>query len=209
MTVFAFPGLKSRSAGFVPRVEVVASRLSADPNHLLTVMQLESGIDPAATNPTGGATGLIQFMPSTAKSLGTTTAQLREMKDVDQLEYVYAFYRPYAGRMKRPGDVYMVTFYPALAFRGKETVIARKGEKVYDQNKGLDVNKDGILTVGDVESKAEGAFARYSRLGVFEPSTMSEANVASKGAVLGAVAACGVALWLLRRKVGRSIARYR
>ena len=60
-------------AGFCKKLEQVAKNINCDPKDLLGMMQSESGINPAAYNNNGGATGLIQFMPSTAKSLGTTT----------------------------------------------------------------------------------------------------------------------------------------
>ena len=38
------------------------------------------------------ATGLIQFMPKTAKNLGTSTQQLFKMSNVQQLDYVYKYF---------------------------------------------------------------------------------------------------------------------
>lgn len=43
-------------------------------------------------NRASGATGLIQFMPSTAKQLGTTTDKLAAMTEVDQLDYVAKYF---------------------------------------------------------------------------------------------------------------------
>lgn len=45
--------------------------------------------------PGSGAIGLIQFMPSTAKGLGTSTSALKQMTAVDQLAYVEKYFAPY------------------------------------------------------------------------------------------------------------------
>lgn len=165
--IFPYPGLNKRSAGFLPRLIEVAQSLSTDPNFLLAIMQLESGIDPSATNPTGGATGLIQFMPATARALGTTTAALRAMSDVGQLDFVQRYFQPYRGRLRSAGDVYLVTFYPASLGKGPRYVIGKQGAsgmsgKIYEQNKGLDVDHDGLITAGDVTRKAETMYANHA-----------------------------------------------
>jgi hypothetical protein len=200
MTLFGFPGLAARSPEFIREIQAIGERLSADPNWLLTIMQLESGIDPAPRNPSGKATGFIQFMPATAKAMGTTVDELRAMSDVEQLAYVERFYSHYAGKLRGPGDVYMVTFYPALAFKPTDTVIARKGEPVYDQNAGLDVDKNGILTVGDVESRANNAYAKYSALPTFQ-APQGPAGGANGLALVGVALALAGGLWALQHSI--------
>jgi len=61
----------------------MAGRLGAKPEHLLAVMSFETGgsFSPSETNFIG-ATGLIQFIPDTARGLGTSTAQLARMNSV-------------------------------------------------------------------------------------------------------------------------------
>jgi len=56
----------------------------------MTVMFIESAATFRAdiTNSIG-ATGLIQFMPDTAKRLGTSTEALRKMGAINQLDYVF------------------------------------------------------------------------------------------------------------------------
>jgi hypothetical protein len=206
MTVWSFPGLADKPREFVTKVEDIAERLGTDPNYLLTVMQLESGIDPSATNKQGGATGLIQFMPDTAIRLGTTADALRRMTSLHQLDYVESFYRRYAGNLHSVGDVYMVTFYPDLAFKAAETVVARKGQAVYDQNVGLDVDKNGVLTVGDVTKKAENALYVYSLRGpyTFKPQTAKTFNGAVKDAAVTNIVAAAIvaaAIHLLHKAV--------
>jgi hypothetical protein len=190
--IFSFPGLAARSSGFLPRLVDVATALETDPNFLLTVMQIESGINPQARNPSGGATGLIQFMPDTARDLGTTTDALRRMSDEEQLEYVLRYYAAYRGRLRSAGDCYMATFYPAKLGSPDSEVISTEGHRVYDQNAGLDVDHDGRLTVGDVKSKAEAAYRRYAGL---PPLPARASRRPFWGAALSVLAVTGLIFW--------------
>lgn len=121
--------------------------------YLLTCMALETKrtFDPAITNSIG-ATGLIQFMPSTAKELGTTTDALRQMSFVEQLDYVFKFFEIYGWIKKcdRLEDYYLTIFYPSYVGKPLTEVIARKGSSVYEKNPLFDKTKRGYFTVGDV-----------------------------------------------------------
>ena len=99
-------------APFVAEVKRISALLGCAPELLMLLMNSESGINPAAYNKNGGATGLIQFMPSTAKGLGTTTVNLKAMNHLVQLQYVYKYFKPYSGRLKSFHDLYLVTFFP-------------------------------------------------------------------------------------------------
>ena len=95
---------------FLQKVKLIAVKLGIDPNWLMFVMNSESGLNPAAYNPNGGASGLIQFMPDTGVGLGTTTAALRQMSNVDQLDYVYKYFLSISGKNGQhlrlvPGDI--------------------------------------------------------------------------------------------------------
>jgi hypothetical protein len=65
----------------------VADSLGARADDLAAVIWFESGrtFRPDARHPTSGATGLIQFMPSSAQRLGTTTELLARMTAEQQL----------------------------------------------------------------------------------------------------------------------------
>jgi len=47
-----------------------AAQMGVDPDRAARFVRLESNFDPAAKNPLGGAAGLFQFVPETAKSMG-------------------------------------------------------------------------------------------------------------------------------------------
>lgn len=166
------PGLRKLltvEPSFGSAMKSLALGLGLDADAILGVMSLESGLNPQATNPTSKATGLIQWMPSTAKALGTTVDMLRNMSAVEQLEYVKRYLSPLRQKIREsePGDYYMAVFMPAFIGAPRETVLGEKGStdllkgtgatkgKIYEQNAGLDVNKDGRITVGDVMAKNE------------------------------------------------------
>lgn len=136
---------------FVSKVSSIASRFGLMPEWLMAVMYSESGFNPAARNPVGGATGLIQFMPATAVWLGTTTAELAKMSRIRQLDFVAAFYGKFGrniSKVKQFTDLYLLTFYPR-AFLENWPDSRAFPPIVYRMNPGLDLNKDKILTVGE------------------------------------------------------------
>lgn len=193
-----FPGLAKRSQAFVDGVRDVAASLGIEPNWLLAVMQAESGINPAAVNEDSGATGLIQFMPATAKLLKTTTGKLRRMADSKQLEYVKAFYAPWSHKLTTAGDLYLATFWPAAVATADTYTIAVDGDAVYRQNKGLDANNDGTLTAGDVRAFIDRVLARYANTAFVEPKYAIPPK-SSKGVVLVAVVAVAAGIFAASR----------
>jgi len=145
---------------FKKKLEKVAAALGTTPNAMLAVMKQESGVNPAAQNKSGGATGLIQFMPDTARRLGTTTDDLRKMDGVQQLDYVYKYYKMTGVGDGSAGDLYMATFMPKYIGYPDNHVLGADGDAgfsgaVYRQNKGLDRNHDCKITVGDVKSSVQ------------------------------------------------------
>lgn len=134
---------------FTEKVRYISDLLGINPNWLMWVMFFESGLNHRAVNTNGGATGLIQFYPSTARSLGTTTADLLQMSAVEQLDFVYKYLKPYAGKMNEMIDVYFAVFFPAAMNKPDEYVLqtsSLSASKIASQNSGLDLNKDGQIT---------------------------------------------------------------
>lgn len=162
---------------FLNRVIAIADALDLPrgdgPSDLMSCMAWESGesFSPSIRNGAGsGATGLIQFMPATAKSLGTTTDKLAKMTAYDQLEYVYRYFRPYRGRLHNLGDIYMAILWPAGVGKSDNWVLwdSKSRPTTYRQNIGLDVNKDGVITRGEClfkvqEKKTRGLTTTWAR----------------------------------------------
>ena len=142
---------------FNKKLEKVASGLGVKSSDLIAIMKQESGVNPKAVNRTSGATGLIQFMPATAQRLGTTTQELAQMDGIQQLDYVYKYFKMTGVGDGSLGDLYMAVFMPKYVGYPPETVLGASGApgfagKVYSQNAGLDRNKDGTITVADVKN---------------------------------------------------------
>jgi len=98
-----------------------------DPGWLANLINFESGFSSSIVNPSSDATGLIQFMPSTAAGLGTSTAALRQMSPKQQWPYVEEYFlkkkrqkKPFKG----PTDLYMAVFYPVAMGKGPDFSIA-------------------------------------------------------------------------------------
>ncbi|MFO0594850.1 MAG: peptidoglycan-binding protein [Myxococcaceae bacterium] len=139
--------LKMHGPEFVQKVKEMATRLGVKPEWILAVMKNESGMKPDARNPNGGATGLIQFMPATARGLGTSTEALSKMSATEQLKYVEKYFTPFAGKIKSGSDLYMATFWPAGV--GKPDSYNIGGADVAKANPIFDLNKNGQITAGE------------------------------------------------------------
>jgi hypothetical protein len=132
---------------FLDKLDQVAGRLGVTPDSMLKIMNSESGLKTDAVNPNGGATGLIQFMPATARGLGTTTDALKKMSATEQLDYVERYYKPYAGRLKNATDLYTVTFYPAMLGQpGSYVAGGNNAGMIARANPAFDIDGDGVIT---------------------------------------------------------------
>lgn len=144
---------------FAQKVADISSQLGIDPDWLMLVMYFESGLNPKAVNRTSGATGLIQFMPSTARNMGTSTESLADMDALDQLDYVYKYLLPYKNKMSSLVDVYLSVFYPSAVGKEDGYVLGGAGtdmsKKIASQNKIFDTNKDGQITKREVATYFE------------------------------------------------------
>lgn len=143
---------------FFNKVFEISQRLHCDANALMGVMNSESGVDPSVGNADGGsAVGLIQFMPATVRELGTTSAAIKSMSAIKQLDYVEKMinYSKKIGGISQDQNLdsatlYTLVFLPAYA---KRDVLTARGHKFYEYNKGLDLNKDGVISKADMAAR--------------------------------------------------------
>jgi len=150
------------------RVQQVCTLLGINPAWLMMVMWSESRLNAQAVNKQPGdsdnpqiraatrATGLIQFMPDTALNQGTTTKALYAMTAIDQLGYVYKYFKPWTGKIKSYFDLYLVTFFPDAIGKPDDYILQTKklsAATIAKQNPFFDVNKDGKLTVGEIKRR--------------------------------------------------------
>lgn len=145
------------AAEFAAKLMIIGNQLGFEIDWLPKIMFHESGMNPAAVNPDGGATGLIQFMPSTAAAFYTTTADLAAMNGTDQLDYVYQYF---ANAIKNAGvqprtlyQAYLIDFYPAAVGKGSDYKLGTADNTVSAvaaANKPYDLGNKGYITVGDM-----------------------------------------------------------
>lgn len=142
---------------FIAEVEAMAERLGARPEHLLAVMSFETGgsFSPSETNFIG-ATGLIQFIPDTARGLGTSTAQLARMSSVEQLAFVEKYFAQpqYAGKLGTLEGVYSSVLSGTATPNPNDTLPGFvQGRSAYRSNSPLDYNNDGRISSGEATSQ--------------------------------------------------------
>lgn len=146
------------SSVFRDRVRWICDQLDyPEPGDLMTCIAWETGraFSASVTNMAGsGATGLIQFMPSTAAAMGTSTAALAAMSAEGQLNYVYRYFLPYKGRLRSLADLYMAILWPRAVGKPDDYILFQgPGTIAYRQNAGLDTNKDGKITKAETVAK--------------------------------------------------------
>lgn len=137
-------------------LHATATRLNLPAQWIADVIAFETGgtFSPNERNGAGsGATGLIQFMPATARGLGTSTDALSRMTRAQQMRYVENYLKPYAGKINTITDMYMSVLYPAAMGKAPGEVLFQRGTTAYRQNSGLDLNGDGRITVEEAARK--------------------------------------------------------
>ena len=158
----SLPTNVASDTAFQQEVSAVAGRLGISEADLYAVMSFETGgtFNPGIRNAAGsGATGLIQFMPSTARGLGTTTEALAGMSRVDQMKYVEKYLSNKGIRGGNLSDIYMSVLFPAAVGKPDSFVLFGRGAmsgytgRAYDQNRGLDSNGDGSITKAEASAK--------------------------------------------------------
>ncbi len=157
--------IKDNKEHFLKKVKEISNYLEISEYWLMFVMWFETAgtLDSKIVNYQPGdneiplqrcrlrATGLIQFMPSTSRSLGTTNTDLYNMSNIEQLEYVKKYLARYKGKYKSFEDLYLAVFYPAAigepdSYTITSDIIAKQN-KIFDINSDLDITKEEIRKV--------------------------------------------------------------
>lgn len=160
------------SVEFRRKVYWIAAQLGTHPNYLMTVMAFETKVSFRADilNEAGsGAVGLLQFLRSTARTLGTSTAALAGMTPEQQLSYVYRYLSPYAGRVSSLEELYTAVYKPAALGLPLSAVLQFAPTEAYILNRGLDANRDGRITKAELAAAVVSLYrreaVRYQRKG--------------------------------------------
>jgi hypothetical protein len=173
------------SPAFRTKTGDIETRLGMQSGDLLRIMDFETGgtFNPAEPNKAGsGATGLIQFMPDTAKALGTTTEALAKMSPEQQLDYVEKYLSQYKGKIGNLQDAYMAVLYPEAIGKSGNYKLFTQDTKAYEQNAALDTDKKGYVTVSDaVRAVQRGRGLRAASTTPAAPSANPEVQRLSQG----------------------------
>ncbi|MGL4200260.1 MAG: hypothetical protein ACRCTT_02280 [Enterobacter roggenkampii] len=149
----------AKAEAFRTKLLSVSRELSIDPNYIMACIALETGktFRTDIKNPGSSATGLIQFMKSTAIELGTTTAQLRKMDHVEQMDYVEKYFKMQANNVGVSTDqwtledVYYSIFSPKTIKLGPNDIVYQKSDgDLYSKNLYHDRNSDGKITKNEI-----------------------------------------------------------
>lgn len=152
------PGLGTGGNASINALTGVAQRLGINPEHLLAVAFKESSLNPAAVNSLSGASGLIQFLPSTARGLGTTAEAIRGMTPEQQAPFIERYLRQAGvGPNSTLEQVYAAVFAGNASKAGR--VLYSRGSKAYADNAGLDLDKNGEITSMEAANAAASAWA--------------------------------------------------
>lgn len=161
------PAKSIQDPNFDSKLTKVANALGVQPADLRKIIKFETAgtFSPTSHDPWNVSIGLIGFTERTARGLGTSKAALAKMTAVEQLDYVYKFYK--RNGLKPGSDIgtmYMITFMPAYAYAPDSKVLGKKGggpldktglsmHKVWEQNPGFGKSRGkSYFTVGDVKS---------------------------------------------------------
>lgn len=137
-----------------PSLLQAAQKLNVPAQWLYDVIKLESNHNPKAKNAIG-AVGLIQFVTSTARDLGTTTSKILAMSYDEQMNLVVKYLQKAIkarGKVDNFLDFYSLVFYPAMV---NKPLNYKLPAKAYKANIALDMNKDGQLTKSDFKQWIE------------------------------------------------------
>lgn len=148
---------------FGEAVRQTSVRLGVNPTWLLWVMDHESTLDPQArfSNSPTAASGLIQFTPIALSEINRihktsySIEQVRRMDEYDQLSLTELYFSSAIEKYGLPQsfiDTYLLVFYPKAKGQGLDYVIGKSGQARYRLNRGMDYNRDGVLTVADIKN---------------------------------------------------------
>ena len=189
------PAEVMKDVEFLTAVTNTSAALNLDPTHLMKAISFETNgsfrpdIQPVRSDGTliSSATGLIQFLESTARDYGTSTQELKGMTRAEQMQYVEAYLTDKLQGVQNPGfdHIYMAIHYPAGLNKDDSWALYRaNGDKrsrdAYNANKSLDSNGDGTVTRGEAWRNA---WARSG--GASMPAGFSQSNLTPPGATSG------------------------
>lgn len=158
----------------IKKVQEVSKDLGINPNDLLSVMQIESGISTSIRNQSNGkAAGLIQFYPDSGKTYKTIGGKKYEISDIANMDFITQMdlVKDYISDIKKYNpkadlssfdELYTAVYYPKALGKGDDYVIAKAGSDNAKHNSGF-VDENGNITKGSFK---KAAYDRVSKSGI-------------------------------------------
>jgi len=136
------------------QIRHIAKEIGIDQKWLYQIFYLECLYkgDIHTENPKSGAVGLIGFLPSTAKYLGTSSDEIKQMNMSQQLNLTRKYLKIMAKDKKIDNitDLYLLIFRSTAIGKPDNYVIGEKDSKISLQNP-IFVNEFGTITKGDIK----------------------------------------------------------
>jgi hypothetical protein len=190
---------------FYEKLVQMTSEIGMNPEDLLAVMLTESNIDPASQNPSSNASGLIQFIPSTLKSVGWhgTPEEFRQLSGAEQLDYIQKYIKNVMnfnnGRSFKSAHQYYI---------GNIWPVGLKLPGVQQNNPSTAILEDHPKTITDPVDNIVWS-KKYKDIGInILASTESAAYKANKGLDLSGDGAITVGDLMARMEKNKSQSRY-
>lgn len=203
-TILDYVGIEKTTPAFRKALLDAAEKLGVPVDSLALIMSHESGFNPRAKHPLPAA-GLIQLTKG-ANLPGFDTDEkilgVLEMSPEEQIEkVVIPYYLRFGDKLKgaNPGRVLMANFLPGKMGGDESTVLGVKDAegfegKVYTWNPGMDRDKDGKITIGDVYGDAASVAKRAGGKRIRVDGSIwspDDASAAPAGAAVSTMVASG------------------
>lgn len=141
---------------FERAVKQTAKNLNVPPEWIMAVIFAESKFDASAVNKNNGATGLIQWKSAQLETMGVTTEILRNLSHEEQLKLIEKYYLKIK-KDRKPFETltefYLGIFYPDALGEDYCYALYKQTEPAYKIYAPIDVNKDGQITVKDIDER--------------------------------------------------------
>lgn len=136
-------GKQLSKLGLVDALLDAAEWIQVDPSWLAAVIRHESRFSPTVVNSRSGATGLIQWMPPTARrgdralqAAGVAYSRLPSLSAVEQMALVKKDLGRWRGKIHSLEDLYMTIFWPVAVGKPDSYIIQKAGGAVSKANPG-------------------------------------------------------------------------
>ncbi|MGB1204332.1 MAG: phage tail tip lysozyme [Chitinophagales bacterium] len=150
---------------FAKRINEIGQNLDIPADWLMGLIHSESGFDPNVKNMKGsGAKGLIQWTKATLRAYNIKKLPKTPLEQLDYVEAYLADQKKRYGSFKNFTTLKLAVLYPVAMKKKNSYVLFESPFLDYHQNEGLDTNKDGKVTVADIEQKMKATYPEMYEL---------------------------------------------